>query len=127
MSAQPDIVEIRQSIVAHARVVMRVVEMADVSRYDDLSWAEQFTLRMVQVHYLNRMLGLLALMPPDVTAEILGTSEKVELRPKNWTQKQRFLVNSHASGLLGRPLGLKLDRGQVAQRRVNAFAHVHVF
>ena len=37
-----------------------------------------------------------------------------ELRPKNWTQKQRFLVNSRASGLLGGPLVLELDRGQVA-------------
>jgi hypothetical protein len=42
--------------------------------------------------------------------------EIIELRPKNWTQKQRFLVNSRASGLLGRPLGLELDGGQVAQR-----------
>jgi hypothetical protein len=34
-----------------------------------------------------------------------------ELRPKNWTQKQRFLVNSRARGLLGEPLVLELDRG----------------
>ena len=77
MSAQPDMVEIRQSIVAHAQAVMRVVEMADVSLYHDLSWAEQFTLRMVQAHYLNRMLGLLALMPPEMTAKILAASEKM--------------------------------------------------
>ena len=37
-----------------------------------------------------------------------------ELRPKNWTQKRRFLVNSRPSGLLGQPLALELDRGQVA-------------
>jgi len=77
----PDIgrqmVEIRQSIVAHAQTVMRVLEMADVSLYHDLFWAEQFMLRMVQAHDLNRMAGLLALMPPDMTAEILGTSEKM--------------------------------------------------
>jgi hypothetical protein len=73
MSAQPDIVEIRQSIVAHAQTVMRVIEMADVSRYHDLSRAEQYILRMVQAHYSNRMLGLLALMPLDVTAEVLMT------------------------------------------------------
>jgi len=34
-------------------------------------------LRMVQEHYLNRMLGLLALMPPGMTAEILTASEKM--------------------------------------------------
>jgi hypothetical protein len=70
-------VQIRQSIVTHAQTVMRVIETADVSRYHDLSWAEQFMLRMVQAHYLNRMVGLLALMPPNMTAEILGASEKM--------------------------------------------------
>jgi hypothetical protein len=59
------------------KVVMRVIEIADVSLYHDLSWAEQFMLRMVQAHYLNRMLGLLALMPPDVTAEVLAAIEKM--------------------------------------------------
>ncbi len=37
MSAQPGMVEIRQSIVACAQMVVRVIEMADVSQYDDLS------------------------------------------------------------------------------------------
>jgi hypothetical protein len=32
---------------------------------------------MVQAHYLNRMRGLLALMPPDMTIEILAASEKM--------------------------------------------------
>ena len=41
---------------------------------------------------------------------------RLELHPKNWTQKQRFLVNRRARGLLGGPLVLELDRGQVAQR-----------
>ena len=67
MSTQQDVVEIRRSIVAHAQAVMRVIEMMDVSRYPNLSWARQFTLRMVQAHYSSRMLALLALMPLDVT------------------------------------------------------------
>ncbi len=41
-----------------------------------------------------------------------------ELRPKNWTQKQRFLVNSRARGLLGGPLVLELDRGQECPRPI---------
>ena len=77
MNAQPDIVEIIQNIVVHAQAVIRVIEMADLSLYRDLSWAEQFMLRMVQAHYLSRMLGLLALMPPGMTAEILTASEKM--------------------------------------------------
>ena len=86
MSAQPDTVEIRQSIVAHAQVAMRVIEMADVSRYRNLSWAEQFTLRMVRAHYLNRMLGLLALMPPKMTAATLAASEKMMGTVMGFTQ-----------------------------------------
>ena len=86
MSAQPDMIEIRQSIIAHAQTVMRVVEMADVSRYHDLSWAEQFMLRMIQAHYLNRMFGLLALMPADMTAEVLRASERVAGTVMGFTQ-----------------------------------------
>ena len=86
MSAQPDRVEIRQSIIARAQRVVRVIEMADASRYRDLSWAEQFTLRMVQAHYLNRMLGLLALMPPDMTAEVLRAGEKATGTVMGFTQ-----------------------------------------
>jgi hypothetical protein len=37
-----------------------------------------------------------------------------ELRPKNWTQKRRSLVNSFPISLLSRPLVFELDRGQVA-------------
>ena len=59
------------------------------------------------------------LIPPNTDLHhLLGCvgNQVYELRPKNWTQKQRFLVNSRASGLLGGPLVLELDRGQVAQR-----------
>jgi hypothetical protein len=75
MSAQSDRVEIRQSIIARARAVMRVIEIADSSLYHGLSWAEQLTLRMVQAHYVNRVRGLLALMPPDLNAEILASAK----------------------------------------------------
>ena len=41
---------------------------------------------------------------PTLSSQIklfqLGWGVMSELRPKNWTQKQRFLVNSRASGLL---------------------------
>ncbi len=86
MSTQQDVVEIRQSIVAHAQTVMRAIEMVDVSRYHDLSWARQFTLRMVQAHYSNRMLALLALMPVDVTTEVLAASEKTAGWVSGFTQ-----------------------------------------
>jgi hypothetical protein len=75
MSVQSDRVEIRQSIIARARAVMRVIEIADLSLYHGLSWAEQLTLRMVQAHYVNRVRSLLAVMPPDLNAEILASAK----------------------------------------------------
>jgi hypothetical protein len=76
MSARTDIIEIRQITIARARVVMRVIEMADVSQYRDLACDEQFALRMVRAHYVTRMRRLLATMPPGLTAQILSASEK---------------------------------------------------
>ena len=35
------------------------------------------TARIVQAHYLSRMLGLLALMPPGMATEILTASKKM--------------------------------------------------
>jgi len=86
MNARPDIVEIRQNIVIHAQVAMRFIEMADVSLYRDLSWAEQFMLRMVRAHYLNRMRSLFAVMPSDMTAEILAASDKLTGLVRGFTQ-----------------------------------------
>jgi hypothetical protein len=69
-------------------------------------------------HYYSRLTDDKSLLEAERTARSQepgdNSTQLTELRPKNWTQKQRFLVNSPASGLLGKPLGLELDRGQVA-------------
>ena len=76
MNVRLDSVGIRQSILACAQAVVRVIEMTDLPLYHDLSWTEQVTLRMIQVHYLSRVRSLLANMPAEITREILTTSEK---------------------------------------------------
>ena len=76
MNIRLDSVGIRQSIVACAQAVVRVIEMTDLPLYHDLPWTEQVTLRMIQVHYLSRVRSLLANMPAEITHEILTTSEK---------------------------------------------------
>jgi hypothetical protein len=40
--------------------------------------------------------------------------------------ESRFLISLRQGELLSQPLALKLDRGQVAQRGVEAFGHVNL-
>jgi hypothetical protein len=61
----------------HSQAVMRVIEMTDLSLYHDLSWAEQFMLRMVQAHYSDRMYRVLSFLPAKMTTEVLAESEKM--------------------------------------------------
>jgi hypothetical protein len=51
--------------------------MADLMIEHELPWPEQLVLRMIQAHYLSRLRGLLAAVPPDMSAEILAACEKV--------------------------------------------------
>jgi len=76
MSTRPDMVEIKLLLIAQMRVVMQVVVMADLMLARELPWSEQLVHRMIQVHYLNRLRGLLAAVPPDMSAEILSACEK---------------------------------------------------
>jgi hypothetical protein len=62
---------------------------------------------------LNFLLSLVTTSQRQTTDFPIGELVILELRPKNWTQKQCFLVNGCASGLLSRPLVLELDWGQV--------------
>jgi hypothetical protein len=42
----------------------------------ELPWKEELVNRMIQAHYLSRLRGLLAAVPPDMSAEILSACEK---------------------------------------------------
>jgi hypothetical protein len=48
-----------------------------------------------------------------ISSILLFLPDYLELRPKNWTQKRRSLVNGFSSRLLSRPLVFELDRGQI--------------
>ncbi len=85
-----------------------------------LSHSNAFRPTVVRADILGAHLVEIAL-PPDFAAQAANAclrrdlnkqAQTFELRPKNWTQKQRFLDNT--SGLLGSPLGLELGRGEVA-------------
>ena len=39
-------------------------------------WTEQLLLRLVRALYTRRLRGLVAILPPELTAEILAASEK---------------------------------------------------
>ena len=50
----------------------------------------------------------------------------LELTPIDWTLFRRILVQIEGQGLLLSPLLLELRRGEIAERRMNTFMHVHV-
>ncbi len=76
MSTRPDILEIKLLLIMQMQVVMQVVLMADLMLARELPWEEQLVNRMIQAHYLSRLRGLLAAVPPDMSAEILSACEK---------------------------------------------------
>ena len=55
-----------------------------------------------------------------------GVGETREVRPWDWTTLRPFLWYGELRRSLLEPLLLELGRGQVAQRRVNPLAIVHV-
>ena len=76
MSTRTDTVAVKQLLITQMQVVMQVVVMADLMLARELPWEEQLVNRMIQAHYLNRLRGLLAAIPPDMSAEILSACEK---------------------------------------------------
>ncbi len=76
MSTRPDILEIKLLLITQMQAVLKVVVMADLMLARELPWKEQLVNRMIQAHYLNRLRGLLAAVPPDVSAEVLSACEK---------------------------------------------------
>ena len=76
MSTRFDIVEVEQLLIAQMQVVMQVVVMAGLMLARDLPWPERLVHKMIQAHYLSRLCGLLAAVPPDMNVEILSACEK---------------------------------------------------
>ena len=70
-----------EQIVANAvtlgKVLVRILEACDILLEKNPAWTEQLLLRQVRALYTHRLRGLVAIWPPELTAEILAASEKM--------------------------------------------------
>jgi hypothetical protein len=56
---------------------VRIIEAADVLLDHRPGWTERLLLRLVRALYTRRLRGLVAVLPSDITGEILAASEKM--------------------------------------------------
>ena len=70
-----------EQIIANAvtlgKVLVRILEACDILLERNPVWTEQLLLRLVRALYTHRLRGLVAIWPPELTAEILAANEKM--------------------------------------------------
>ena len=70
-----------EQIIANAvtmgKALVRLLEACDILLERNPVWTEQLLLRLVRALYTHRLRGLVAILPPKLTAEILAASEKM--------------------------------------------------
>ena len=77
MSTQPTADEIIANAVTIGKALVRILEACDILLEKNPVWTEQLLLRQVRALYTHRLRGLVAIWPPELTAEILAASEKM--------------------------------------------------
>ena len=66
---------IEQRVIAHGRAMVRLIEAIDVLLENSGSRREMALLRLVQRLHRHRLRDLMAVLPPETSAEILAASE----------------------------------------------------
>ena len=69
--------QIIANAVTLGKVLVRLLEAYDILLERNPVWTEQLLLRQVRALYTHRLRGLVAILPPEMTAEILAASEKM--------------------------------------------------
>ena len=69
--------QIMANAVTLGKVLVRILEACDILLERNPVWTEQLFLRQVRALYTHRLRGLVAIWPPELTAEILAASEKM--------------------------------------------------
>ena len=75
MSTQAD--ENGENLITYGRAVVRIIEAADALLDRRPVWTERLLLRLVRALYSHRLRDLAAVLPSDLTSEILAASEKM--------------------------------------------------
>ena len=76
MSIQLTAEQIVANAVTMGKALVRLLEVCDILLERNPVWTEQLLLRLVRALYTHRLRGLVAILPPELTAEILAASEK---------------------------------------------------
>jgi hypothetical protein len=66
--------QIMANAVMLGKVLVRILEACDILLEQNPVWTEQLLLRQVRALYTHRLRGLVAILPPDLTTEILAAS-----------------------------------------------------
>ena len=69
--------QIMANAVTLGKVLVRILEVCDILLERNSVWTEQLLLRLVRALYTHRLRGLVAVLPPELTAEILAASERM--------------------------------------------------
>ena len=76
MRTDPTPDQIIANAVTMGKALVRLLEACDILLERNPVWTEQLLLRLVRALYTHRLRGLVAIWPPELTAEILAASEK---------------------------------------------------
>jgi len=68
--------QIMANAVMLGKVLVRILEACDILLEKNSVWTEQLLLRQVRALYTHRLRRFVAILPPELTAEILAASEK---------------------------------------------------
>jgi len=66
-----------QRVITQGRAMVRLIEAADVLLANSGSWRETLLLKATRGLYRHRLRGLVAALPPQISAEILAASENI--------------------------------------------------
>jgi hypothetical protein len=86
MSAQTEAEKIVENLIRVGRAAVRIVEAADILLSFRPVWTERLQLQMVRALYRRRLRELVAVLPSEMTSEILAASEKMTGPVRGFTQ-----------------------------------------
>jgi hypothetical protein len=67
-----------QHVITADRACVHLIEAADALLGYRPAWTEALLLRLARALYRRRLRSLVAALPPEVSAEILAASERIE-------------------------------------------------
>jgi hypothetical protein len=78
--------EILNNAVGLGRAYVRMVETADALLEREPFWTEKLLLRIVRTFYSHRLREMVAVLPPELTDEVLVASERMMGVAKGFTR-----------------------------------------